>query len=90
MAARRQFANTQKPPSASTRFDILRGHLLPIAAVTLPGGAKPVTLLQQAAVTSEEVVSQRKNQEVFDALQAQKLLRAVYGMPLASIAAAAL
>jgi uncharacterized protein (DUF1800 family) len=79
VAARQQFANTQKPPSASTRSGVLRGRLLPVAALTLPGGDKPVSLLQQPAVTIEEVVSQRKNQEVFDALQAQKLLRAVYG-----------
>ena len=79
VAARQQFASTQKPASASTKSAVLRGHLLPIAAVTLPGGDKPVSLLQQAAVTTEEVVSQRKNQDVFDALQAQKLLRAVYG-----------
>jgi uncharacterized protein (DUF1800 family) len=79
VAARQQFASTQRPASASTRSTILRGHLLPIAAVTLPGGDKPVSLLQQPAVTTEEVVSQRKNQDVFDALQAQKLLRAVYG-----------
>jgi uncharacterized protein (DUF1800 family) len=79
VAARQQFASTQRPASASTKAAVLRGHLLPIAAVTLPGGDKPVSLLQQAAVTTEEVVSQRKNQDVFDALQAQKLLRAVYG-----------
>jgi uncharacterized protein (DUF1800 family) len=79
VAARQQFASTQRPASASTKSAVLRGHLLPIAAVTLPGGDKPVSLLQQAAVTTEEVVSQRKNQDVFDALQAQKLLRAVYG-----------
>jgi uncharacterized protein (DUF1800 family) len=79
IAARQQFASTQKPPGASAKLAVLRGRLLPIAALTLPGGDRPVSLVQQAAVTTEEAVSQRKNQEVFDALQAQKLLRAVYG-----------
>jgi uncharacterized protein (DUF1800 family) len=79
VAARQQYASSQRSPSASTKISVLRGHLLPIAAVTLPGGDRPVSLLQQAPVTTEEVVSQRKNQDVFDALQAQKLLRAVYG-----------
>jgi uncharacterized protein (DUF1800 family) len=80
VAARQEFTNTQKGASVSpsARRPYLRGHLLPIAAVTLPGGEKPVNVLQQAAVTQEELLFQRKNQEVFDQLQAQKLLRAVY------------
>jgi len=46
--------------------------------MTLPGGDKPVSVIQQATVTQEELLFQRKNQDVFDQLQAQKLLRAVY------------
>jgi uncharacterized protein (DUF1800 family) len=76
-AARQEFINTQRP-SAGTRPAVLRGHLLPIAAMTLPSGERPVAVLQQPPLTTDEVVFQRKNQEAFEALQAQKLLRAVY------------
>ena len=76
--ARQEFTNTQKPPASGIRLPHLRGHLLPIAAVSLPGSEKPVVVLQQAPVTSEELRFQRENQQVFEALQAQKLLRAVY------------
>src|SRR5262249_44214479 len=59
------------------KLPYIRWHLLPIAAMTLPGD-KPINVVQQSAVTPEELWFQRKNQEVFDDLQAQKLLRAVY------------
>src|SRR5665213_674522 len=78
VAARQEFTNTQKPPNGGPRLPYLRGHLLPMVAVSLPGSDKPVTVLQQPPVTAEEVQFQRANQQVFEALQAQKLLRAVY------------
>src|SRR5260221_770672 len=77
IAARQDFTTTQKIGSAPIRLPYLRGHLLPIAAMSLPGD-KPVSVLQQAPVTAEEVWFNRPNQEVFDELQAGKLLRAVY------------
>jgi uncharacterized protein (DUF1800 family) len=77
IAARQDFTTTQKMGSAPIRLPYLRGHLLPIAAMSLPGD-KPVTVLQQAPVTAEEVWFNRRNQEVFDELQTDKLLRAVY------------
>jgi uncharacterized protein (DUF1800 family) len=73
--ARQEFTATQKV--SVTRLPYLRWHLQPIAAVSLPGD-KRVTVLQQAPVTPEELRFQRENQAVFDDLQAQKLLRAVY------------
>jgi uncharacterized protein (DUF1800 family) len=75
--ARQEFANTQKTGPAPSQLPHLRGHLLPIAAMSLPGD-KPVTVLQQAPATAEEVWFQRQNQEVFDELQTDKLFRAVY------------
>ncbi len=77
IAARQQFTNTQKGP-VGARLPILRGHLLPIAAASLPAEGRPTAIIQQPPLTLDEVVLQRKNQEVFEALQAQKLLRAVY------------
>ncbi len=75
-AARQEFTNTQRltpgPP-----LPYLRWHLQPIAAVSLPGDA-PIKMIQQATVTPEEARFQRENQDVFDDLQAQKLLRAAY------------
>ena len=76
MTARQEFMRTQNPPKGV--MPALRGHLLPIAAMTLPGGDRPVTILQQSPVTSEELRYQRENQLVFDDLRGQKLLRAVY------------
>jgi uncharacterized protein (DUF1800 family) len=76
IVARQEFTNTQKL-SAGPPLPYLRWHLQPIAAVTLPG-EKPVSAIQQATVTQEEVRFQRENQNVFDDLQTQKLLRAVY------------
>jgi uncharacterized protein (DUF1800 family) len=61
----------------TTGLPYLRWHLLPIAAMTLPGD-KPVVVLQQGSVTQEELRYQRENQTVFEDLQSQKLLRAVY------------
>ena len=78
IAARQGFTNTQKDTTGTTKLPYLQGHLQPIAAATLPGGARPVTVLQQPALTQEEVLFQRKNQEVFDQMQASKVLRAVY------------
>jgi uncharacterized protein (DUF1800 family) len=75
-AARLEFTRAQNPPRGVT--PVLRGHLLPIAAMTLPGGDRPVTILQQNPVTFEELRYQRENQLVFDDLRGQKLLRAVY------------
>jgi uncharacterized protein (DUF1800 family) len=74
-SARQEFTNTQKgtPKPVS-----LRGHLLPIAATTLPGGDRPVALVRQPAVTMEEAVFYRQNQEVFDELTAQKVYRAAF------------
>jgi uncharacterized protein (DUF1800 family) len=76
IVARQEFTNTQKL-SGGPPLPYLRWHLQPIAAVTLPGD-KPVTAIQQATVTQEEIRFQRQNQSVFDDLQTQKLLRAVY------------
>jgi uncharacterized protein (DUF1800 family) len=56
----------------------LRARLLPVAAATLPGGAKPMTTINQSAVMPEELRFQRRNQQVLQELQAGKLLRAVY------------
>jgi len=78
VAARQEYANTQKDATGKTTLPFLRGHLQPIAAATLPGGDKAVTILQQPALTQEEILFQRRNQEAFDQLQAAKLLRAVY------------
>ena len=76
MTARQVFTETQKASSAS--LPRLGWHLLPIAALSLPGGDKPVSILQQNSVTPDELRYQRENQTVLDALQGQKLLRAVY------------
>jgi len=76
--ARLEFANAQKTTSGPARPSSVRWRLLPIAAMTLPGGDKPIVVLPQAEVTPEELRFQRMNQSVFDDLQAQKLLRAVY------------
>jgi uncharacterized protein (DUF1800 family) len=74
--ARQVFTDTQK--SGPARLPRLGWHLQPIAAMSLPGGDKPVTVLQQSSVTPDELRYQRENQAVFDAIQAQKVLRAVY------------
>jgi len=76
--ARQELSAAQKPSAAGTRPPFVRWHLLPVAAMSLPGGDRAVNILQQAEVTPEELRFQRENQRVFDALQAQKLLRAVY------------
>jgi uncharacterized protein (DUF1800 family) len=76
VAARQEFTNTQKLTGAP-KLPYLRWHLMPIAAMSLPG-EKPVNVLQQSTVTPEELRFQRENQQVFDELQAHKLLRAVY------------
>src|SRR6266853_5549636 len=78
VAARQEFTNTQKLSGDGAKFPYLRWHLQPIAAMSLPGSDKPITVLQQSAVTPEELRFQRENQQVFEALQGQKLLRAVY------------
>ena len=77
--ARQDFTNTQKQPTGGPPLEApeLFQHLQPIAAMTLPGD-KPVNTIQQATVTQEEIRFQRENQDVFDQLQTQKLLRAVY------------
>ena len=74
-ASRQVFTDTQKLGGAPAR---LGWHLLPIAALSLPGGDKAVSVLQQNTVTPDELRYQRENQAVFDAVQSQKLLRAVY------------
>ncbi len=76
--ARQEFTNAQKLGPGTARPPYVRWHLLPIAAMSLPGGDKPIIVVQQAAVTPEELRFQRENQQVFDDLQAQKVLRAVY------------
>jgi uncharacterized protein (DUF1800 family) len=73
--ARQEFTATQK--IGGPRLPYLRWHLQPIAAMSLPGD-KRVAVIQQSPVTPEELRFQRTNQQVFDQLQAQKLLRAVY------------
>ena len=77
IASRQDFTKTETPQNGAKPV-VLGWHMLPIAAMTLPGGDKPVVLLQQASVTQPELLFQRENQDVFDAVQAQKLLRAVY------------
>ncbi|HUC76333.1 MAG TPA: DUF1800 domain-containing protein [Vicinamibacterales bacterium] len=76
--ARQEFTATQKLSAGGAKLPALRWHLQPIAAVSLPGGTKAVSVLSQAAVTPEELFFQRENQQIFDELQAQKVLRAVY------------
>jgi uncharacterized protein (DUF1800 family) len=73
--ARQEFTATQK--IGGPRPPYLRWHLQPIAAISLPG-EKRVAVLQQSPVTQEELRFQRTNQQVFDQLQTQKVLRAVY------------
>jgi uncharacterized protein (DUF1800 family) len=77
-AARQELAAAQKASASTARLLSIRWRLLPIAAVSLPGGDKPVVVLPQAEVTPEELRFQRANQSVVDDLMAQKLLRAVY------------
>jgi uncharacterized protein (DUF1800 family) len=77
VAARQVFTDTQKT-GATAALPRLGWHLQPIAALSLPGGDKPVSVLQQSGVTPDELRYQRENQAVLDALQGQKLLRAVY------------
>jgi uncharacterized protein (DUF1800 family) len=77
VAARQVFTDTQKT-GATAALPRLGWHLQPIAALSLPGGDKPVSVLQQSSVTPDELRYQRENQAVLDALQGQKLLRAVY------------
>ena len=77
VAARQLFTDTQKT-GGTAALPRLGWHLLPIAAMSLPGGDKPVIVLQQAAVTPEELRFQRRNQQVMQELQTAKLLRAVY------------
>lgn len=76
VASRQVFTDTQK--TTTTSLPRLGWRLLPIAALSLPGGDKPVTVLQQSSVTPDELRYQRENQAVLDALQGQKLVRAVY------------
>jgi uncharacterized protein (DUF1800 family) len=76
--ARQEYTAAQKPAATGATPRYLRWRLQPIAAMSLPGAGKPVTVLQQASVTPEELRFQRENQLVMDNLQAQKLLRAVY------------
>ena len=76
VAARQVFTDTQKLGPVS--LPRLGWHLLPIAALSLPGGDRPVSVVQQNGVTPDELRYQRENQAVFDQLQGQKLLRAVY------------
>jgi len=82
MTARQELAAQQRPPSAASSTApppaYLRWHLLPVAAVSLPGEPRRMTVVTQPAVTPEEARFQYANQRAFDALQAEKLLRAVY------------
>ncbi|HWW84185.1 MAG TPA: DUF1800 family protein, partial [Vicinamibacterales bacterium] len=75
--ARQEFTVAQQltPPKVKPAY--LRWHLLPVAAMTLPGD-KPVAVLGQSAVTPEELRFQQQNNRIFDELQSQKILRAVY------------
>ena len=43
VAARQEFTDTQKAPAGPARPAPLRWHLLPVAAMSLPGGDKPVS-----------------------------------------------
>jgi uncharacterized protein (DUF1800 family) len=52
--------------------------LMPVAAVSLPGGVRPPSAIGQGVVLPEEWAFQQRNQQVFRDLQAAKLLRAVY------------
>src|SRR6476620_11062799 len=52
-SARQEFASQRAGKAAATAT--LRGHLLPVAALTLPGGNKPVAVVQQPQLTPEEV-----------------------------------
>ena len=76
--ARQEFTAAQRLTPAAARLPYLRWHLLPVAAMSLPGGAKAVSVISQPPVTPEESRFQRENQQVFEELQAQKLVRAVY------------
>jgi uncharacterized protein (DUF1800 family) len=77
VVARQEFSTAQQGEAGPGR-PLLRWHLLPIAAMSLPGGPRSVSVVQQPPVTPEESRFQRQNQQVFDELQGQKLLRAVY------------
>ncbi|HYM23505.1 MAG TPA: DUF1800 domain-containing protein [Vicinamibacterales bacterium] len=78
VAARQEIAAQERAGPVSVRPAYLRWRLLPIAAVSLPGGPRPPAIVQQPAVTPEEARFQYANQRAFEALQADKLLRAVY------------
>ena len=78
VAARQELAAQERVAGAAPKPVSLRWHLLPIAAVTLPGGPRPMAIVQQPPVTPEEARFQYANQRAFEALQAEKLLRAVY------------
>jgi uncharacterized protein (DUF1800 family) len=78
IVARQELTAAQRVTAPPARLPYLRWHLLPVAAMSLPSGDKPVTVVAQSPVTPEEWRYQRENQQVFDELQAQKLLRAVY------------
>jgi uncharacterized protein (DUF1800 family) len=76
VASRQNFTDTQK---GTAKLPYLGWHLLPIAAATLPDPAKTSGIIQQNTVTQPELLYQRRNQQVFDDVQAQKLFRAVNG-----------
>ena len=78
VTARQELAAQERPGGAQARPSALRWRLLPIAAVSLPGGPRPMTVVPQPPVTPEEARFQYANQRAFEALQAEKLLRAVY------------
>ncbi len=78
VVARQEFTAAQRLTPPATRPPYLRWHLLPVLAMSLPGGARAVTVLSQPPVTPEELRFQRENQQVFDELQAEKLIRAIY------------
>jgi len=78
VTARQELAAQARAAGGASRPALLRWHLLPIAAITLPGVPRPTTIVQQPAVTPEEARFQYANQRAFEALQAEKLLRAVY------------
>jgi uncharacterized protein (DUF1800 family) len=87
----RAFASRYYLPMVAARADLaaqragrlppgapLRALLMPIAALTLPGGDKPAAAVGQNGVLPEEWSFERRNQQVLQELQAGKLLRAVY------------
>jgi hypothetical protein len=74
-AARQEFTNTQKASGSAARPAHLGWHLLPVAAMSLPGGDKPVSVIQQPAIIP--ISGSSENQKILDDLQVRNSFCAV-------------